>query len=156
MRLKLRFWEVHEALMERGPAFAEGDFERIAREFGLPSGAAHEAALGAAQERMREDAESARRSGARVTPTFINGRRYAGAWDESSLAHAMLAPLGHRIQSTAFQFVRWGPSSGLLLGLATVLALVLSNSPLEYHIRISVGHIHLRPGHCSTGLTTGC
>jgi len=27
------FWEVHEALMERGPAFSEGDFERIAREF---------------------------------------------------------------------------------------------------------------------------
>ena len=80
---------------------------------------------------MREDVESARRSGARVTPTFfINGRRYAGTWDESSLADAMLAPLGHRIQSAAFDFVRWGPSSGLLLGLATVLALVLSNSPL--------------------------
>jgi NhaA family Na+:H+ antiporter len=42
----------------------------------------------------------------------------------------MLAPLGHRIQSAAFEFVRWGPSSGLLLALATVLALVLSNSPL--------------------------
>ena len=31
-----RFWEVHEALMERGPAFAEGDFGRIARDFNLP------------------------------------------------------------------------------------------------------------------------
>lgn len=126
-----RFWEVHQALMERGPAFSAGDFEQIAREFNLPSGAAHEAALAAAQERVRENVESARRSGARVTPTFfINGRRYAGAWDESSLADAMLAPLGHRIQAAAFQFVRWGPSSGLLLGLATVLALVLSNSPV--------------------------
>ena len=49
-----RFWEVHEALMERGPAFAEGDFERIAREFNLPpSGAAHEPALAAAQARVR-------------------------------------------------------------------------------------------------------
>jgi NhaA family Na+:H+ antiporter len=66
-----------------------------------------------------------------VTPTFfINGRRYAGTWDESSLADAMLAPLGHRIQSAAFEFVRWGPSSGLLLGLATLIALALSNSPL--------------------------
>lgn len=124
------FWDVHEALMERGPAFSEGDFERIAHEFNLPPTAEHEAALAAAQERVREDAASGRRSGARVTPTFfINGRRYAGAWDESSLADAMLEPLGHRIQSAAFQFVRWGPSSGLLLGLATVLALVLSNSP---------------------------
>ena len=126
-----RFWEVHEALMERGPSFSEGDFERIAREFNLPSGAEHEAASEAAHERVRHDAESAQRSGARVTPTFfINGRRYAGAWDESSLADAMLAPLGHRIQAAAFEFVRWGPSSGLLLGLATLLALVLSNSPL--------------------------
>jgi NhaA family Na+:H+ antiporter len=66
-----------------------------------------------------------------VTPTFfINGRRYVGAWDESSLADAMLAPLGHRIQAAAFGFVRWGPSSGLLLGLATLLALILSNSSL--------------------------
>ena len=126
-----RFWEVHEALMERGPAFSEGDFERIAREFNLLSGAASEAVLEAAQERVRQDAENAGRSGARVTPTFfINGRRYAGAWDESSLADAMLAPLGHRIQAAAFEFVRWGTSSGLLLGLATLLALVLSNSPL--------------------------
>src|ERR1041385_6065996 len=126
-----RFWEAHEALMERGPAFSEGDFGRIARELMLPSATEHEDALAAAQERVREDAESARRSGARVTPTFfINGRRYAGAWDESSLADAMLAPLGHRIQAAAFEFVRWGPSSGLLLGLATPLALVLSNSPI--------------------------
>ena len=41
------------------------------------------------------------------------------------------APLGHRIQSAAFEFVRWGPFSGLLLGLATMIALVLSNSPLR-------------------------
>jgi NhaA family Na+:H+ antiporter len=125
-----RFWEVHEALMERGPDFSEAAFEQIARDFDLPlSVAASEHALAAA--RVRADIESAERSGALVTPTFfINGRRYAGAWDESSLADAMLGTLGHRIQSAAFEFVRWGPSSGLLLGLATLLALVLSNSPL--------------------------
>lgn len=126
-----QFWEVHEALMERGPVLSAGDLARIAREFNLPSGAAHKTAVEAARERVREDVESARRSGARIPPTFfINGRRYAGAWDESSLADALLAPLGHRIQAAAFQFVRWGPSSGLLLGLATALALVLSNSPV--------------------------
>jgi len=126
-----QFWEVHEALMERGPVLSAGDLARITREFNLPSGAAHKTAVEAARERVREDVESARRSGARIPPTFfINGRRYAGAWDESSLADALLAPLGHRIQAAAFQFVRWGPSSGLLLGLATALALVLSNSPV--------------------------
>src|SRR3954464_8777743 len=127
-----RFWEVHEALMERGPTFAEGDFRQIARDFNLPPGdAAHEPAFAAAQARVREDVESAERSGVSVTPTFfINGRRYTGPWDESSLADAMLGSLGHRVQSAAFEFVRWGPSSGLLLALATLLALVLSNSPL--------------------------
>ncbi len=127
-----RFWEVHEALMERGPVLAPADLEQVAREFGLPArDAAHEPALAAARARVREDAEGAGQSGARVTPTFfINGRRYAGTWDESSLADAMLGSLGHRIQAAAFEFVRWGPSSGLLLGMATVLALVLSNSPL--------------------------
>ncbi|WP_406695119.1 Na+/H+ antiporter NhaA [Singulisphaera sp. Ch08] len=127
-----RFWEVHEALMERGPAFAESDFGRIARDFDLsPGDAPHEPAFAAAQARVREDTEGARRSGVRATPTFfINGRRYTGAWDESSLADAMLGSLGHRIQSAAFEFVRWGPSSGLLLGLATLLSLGLSNSPL--------------------------
>ena len=127
-----RFWEVHEALMERGPVFSPDDFDRIARDFGLPPlDAAHEPGRSAARARVRADVESAARSGARVTPTFfIGGRRYAGTWDESSLADALLAPLGHRIQAAAFEFVRWGPSSGLLLALATVLALVLSNSAL--------------------------
>jgi NhaA family Na+:H+ antiporter len=128
-----RFWEVHEALMERGPAFAEGDFGQIAGDFALPPrDAAHGPALAAAEARVLADVEGAGRSGARVTPTFfINGRRYLGTWDESSLADAMLGSLGHRIQAAAFEFVRWGPSSGLLLGLATVLALVLSNSPMR-------------------------
>ncbi len=127
-----RFWEVHEALMEQGPTFSEGDFERIAADFDLPpSAAAQEPALAAARARVRQGVEGARRSGVRATPAFfINGRRYAGAWDQSSLADAMLGSLGHRIQAAAFEFVHWGPSSGLLLGLATLLALVLSNSPL--------------------------
>jgi len=30
-----QFWEAHEALMERGPALAEGDFQQIAQAFKL-------------------------------------------------------------------------------------------------------------------------
>jgi NhaA family Na+:H+ antiporter len=127
-----RFWEIHEALMERGPSFAPGDFAEIAQEFELaPDDPAHDIARETSQAKVSADVESARRSGALVTPTFfINGSRYAGAWDESSLADAMLGSLGHRIQSAAFEFVRWGPSSGLLLGLAVFAALAASNSPL--------------------------
>jgi NhaA family Na+:H+ antiporter len=127
-----RFWEVHEALMKGGPEFSEADFERVRRDFDLPpADAAHAPALAAARARVREDVDGSRASGVRVTPAFfINGRRYTGTWDESSLADAMLGSLGHRIQSAAFEFVRWGPSAGLLLGLATLLALALSNSSL--------------------------
>jgi NhaA family Na+:H+ antiporter len=127
-----RFWPVHEALMERGPTFADGDLAELARELGLARVASDEPGVAAARARVREDAENAAASGVRVTPTFfINGRRYTGPWDESSLADAMLGSLGHRVQAAAFQFVRWGPASGLLLTLATLIALALSNSPLR-------------------------
>ncbi len=127
-----KFWEVHTALMEQGPNFSDADFERIAQQFDLPPrDEANGTALASAQSRVQEDIEGSRRSGVRVTPAFfIDGRRYTGTWDESSLADAMLGSLGHRIQSATFEFVRWGPSAGFLLGLATLLAIVLSNSPL--------------------------
>ena len=118
--------------MDRGPALSEEDFAQIARDFKLPpSDLVHEPAMVAAKTKVREHTQHAQRSEVLLTPTFfINGSRYSGTWDESSLADAMLGSLGHRIQSAAFEFVRWGPFSGLLLGLATMLALVLSNSPL--------------------------
>jgi NhaA family Na+:H+ antiporter len=127
---KGRFWEVHEALMERGPELTADDLEQIARDFDLfPSDSANDTARAAARAKVREDIESAERSSLKVAPTFyINGRLYIGTWDESSLADAMLGSLGHRIQAAAFEFVRWGPASGLLLGLATLFALVISNT----------------------------
>ena len=122
------FWPVHDALMKRGPTFTPDDFEQIAREFNLPPrDEAYAPAGQAAKRRVQEDIESAQRSGVLMTPTFfINGRRYEGPWDESTLADAMLGTLGHRIQSAAFDFVRWGPSAGLLLLLMSVLAVVLA------------------------------
>lgn len=126
---KGQFWEVHEKLMERGPYFSPNDFEEIKKEFDLPDEESQSEKYARAKTKLRNDVERARQSGVSITPTFfINGKRYLGAWDESSLADAMLGSLGHRIQSAAFDFVRWGPASGLLLGLATILALVLSNS----------------------------
>jgi NhaA family Na+:H+ antiporter len=126
-----RFWPVHDALMKRGPEFAEGELERLAEELGLPAPEAEPAALAAAAMRVGEDRASAERSGALFTPTFfINGRRYEGAWDEASLSEAMLGSLGHRIQAATLDFVRWAPSTGVLLLLASLVALALVNSPL--------------------------
>ena len=125
------FWTVHDALMKRGPVFADGELESIAEEFDLPPrDEAHMAPRRAAEARVQDDVESARRSGALVTPTFfINSRRYEGAWDESALSQAMLGSLGHRLHTATLDFVRWGPSAGVLLLLMSVLAVAIANSP---------------------------
>jgi NhaA family Na+:H+ antiporter len=127
-----KFWDVHDALMMRGPNFAPDDFAKIAADLGLPSrGAAGDDGRRQAEVRVQEDIASARRSGVRFTPTFfINGRRYDGPWDESTLAEAMLGSLGHRVHAAALDFARWAPSTGLALALMLILAVVLANSPL--------------------------
>ena len=90
-----------------------------------------EEAWGRARAKVEADIDSARRSGALVSPTFfINNRRYEGPWDESALAEAMLGSLGHRVQTAALDFARWAPSTGLLLLLMSILAVVTVNSPL--------------------------
>lgn len=84
-----------------------------------------------AKARIEEDIASAQASGVIATPAFfINGRRYHGAWDTSSLEDALLGSLGYRLHLAALDFVRWGPSAGIALLVATVVALVASNSPL--------------------------
>ena len=125
-----RFWEAHDLLMRNGPEFAPGELEALGGELDVPPREKWEPQLEEViAARVREDARSGLRSGARVTPTFfINGRRYEGAWDESSLTEAMFRSLGHRIQAASLDFARWAPSTGLLLLLMTVAALALSNS----------------------------
>ncbi|MBX3242865.1 MAG: Na+/H+ antiporter NhaA [Acidobacteria bacterium] len=141
------FWQVHDELMHRGPDFAEGELEEVAAKFGLrPDDPEFAEAKARASARVDEHKQSARESGARVTPSFfINGRRYEGAWDENALAEAMLGSLGHRIQSAALDFVRWGPSAGLLLLLASLTAVFLVNTELGpkfeafWHIKTGFG-----------------
>ncbi len=124
------FWTVHDVLMKLGPAVNDADIERIASEADVPpSDARDDAARQAAEMRVAEDIRSAERSGVLETPTFfINGRRYEGPWDESSLAEAMLGSLGQRLHTATVDFVRWGPSAGLSLLLMSVVAVLLTNS----------------------------
>lgn len=127
-----KFWEAHDALMRRGPIFRPGELDAIGAELGLPPhDAAHSAASRAAAARVQEDTASARQSGALVTPTFfINGRRFEGAWDEAELSEAMLGSLGHRLHAATLDFVRWGPSSGLMLLVASTIAIAIWNTSL--------------------------
>jgi NhaA family Na+:H+ antiporter len=125
-----RFWEVHDALMKRGPVFKDGDFEEIAHEFELPPADARADARVNAANKVKEDRDSAKRSGAQFTPTFyINNRRYEGPWDRSALSEAMLGSLGHRLHSATVDFLRWAPAAGFMLFLMSLIAILLENSP---------------------------
>jgi Na+:H+ antiporter, NhaA family len=128
-----KFWDAHVALMTRSETLTEDDLGAVSDQLGLAreDGKQAEATVQRAKARVDLDVESARASGVQFTPTFfINGRRYDGPWDESSFADAMLAPLGYRVRIAALSFASWAPSTGVLLLLASVLAVALTNSPL--------------------------
>jgi NhaA family Na+:H+ antiporter len=127
------FWHAHVELMTRSETLVEDDLTAVAGQLNLVLEDPVEAEQTArrARERVEADERSARASGVTITPTFfINGRRYDGPWDQSSLSDAMLGRLGHRVRSAALDFASWGPSAGVLLLVATLLAVALTNSPL--------------------------
>lgn len=122
-----KFWKAHVALMTRSEDLREEDLEAIGAELDLaaPSSAAGKRAA----QQVRQDAQSADANGVLFTPSFfINGRRYDGPWDDASFSDALLGALGYRVRAAALDFANWTPSSGILLLLATLLALLLSNT----------------------------
>ncbi len=125
-----QFWKAHVTLMSRSAELTEADLEFVAGELGLAGELRDGETARRASARVDADIASARASGVAFTPTFfVNGRRYDGPWDESTLADALLGSLGHRIRSAALDFASWAPSAGALLLLMSVLAVALSNSP---------------------------
>ncbi|MEZ0281079.1 Na+/H+ antiporter NhaA [Methyloceanibacter sp.] len=132
------FWEAHVALMSRSGELTEDDLKAVADELHLPKDTTKDGKeqVKRAKARVVADQKSARASGVMITPTFfINGRRYDGPWDESSFADAMLGRLGHRVRAAALDFATWAPSAGILLLIAAVLAVILTNSAwgLAFH-----------------------
>lgn len=136
-----RFWNVHVALMSRSDKLNEEDLLTIAADLSLNAAnsipendiaatrAKGDKGAKGAKARVDADIASAAASGVTVTPTFfINDRRYDGPWDGRSLSEAMLGSLGHVVHAAALDFAKWAPSTGLMLLLATGLAVILSNS----------------------------
>jgi NhaA family Na+:H+ antiporter len=149
-----KFWEMHEllfksyesldrpGLIERAAAL-DLDLERFEREL---DGHAYAG-------RVREDFLSGVRSGANGTPAFfLNGVRYDGPWDLDSLVAEIEKPLGVRVRVMFQQFTRIQASGGILLLLATLLALFWANSAWsesyfelwETYFSISLGDLTLR------------
>ncbi|MEX2271338.1 MAG: Na+/H+ antiporter NhaA [Vicinamibacterales bacterium] len=126
-----QFWEAHVALMTRSEALNEDDLRAVAADMALNAGAPADPEVRArANARVDADIAGARASGVFITPTFfINDRRYEGLWEETGFTDALIGSLGHRVRSAALDFARWAPSAGLLLVVATLLAIGLTNSP---------------------------
>ena len=124
-----RFWDMHAALYDRGRGFSEAELRALAGEQGLDV-ARFTADLDAPETvaRVEEDRRSAEAAGVDHTPAlFIGGRRYEGAWDETSIQEAVERPLGLRLRGARERFFAWAASSGLVLVLATLAALAVVN-----------------------------
>ena len=126
-----KFWEMHGKLFENQDHLAEPDLIRYAEEIGLDVDRfrreLHEHTYA---ERVREDFSSGLRSGVNGTPTFfINGLRYDGPWDLESLVETIEKPLGRRVSLFAQEFTRIAASGGIVLLIATFIALFWANSP---------------------------
>jgi NhaA family Na+:H+ antiporter len=125
------FWSAHVALMTRSRTLTEDDLVAVAEDLGLDKRGASDVDLveREAQARVAADIASSHASGVRFTPTFfINSRRYDGPWDEASFTDAMLGSLGHRVRTAALGFASWAPSTGVILLLASLLAVFITNS----------------------------
>jgi NhaA family Na+:H+ antiporter len=125
------FWSAHVSLMTRSRTLTEDDLRAVAEDLRLGENPPDIAATleTRARERVDADVASSHASGVRFTPTFfINERRYDGPWDEASFTDAMLGSLGHRVRTAGLRFASWAPSTGVLLLVATLLAVILTNS----------------------------
>jgi len=127
----VRFWNVHVSLITQADEVTEEHLHTIAADLVLEGQAdsSDNDSISRVRARIDADVESAAASGVLITPTFfINGRRYDGPWDASSFSEAMLGSPGHVVHAVALDFAKWAPSTGILLLLTTVIAVVLANS----------------------------
>jgi protein-disulfide isomerase len=86
-----KFWEYHDALYPLQPKLSREVMLQVGRDLGLDAERmATEIDSGAHRDRVARDVASAEASGATGTPTFfVNGKRFFGAYDASSLVEKL-------------------------------------------------------------------
>jgi NhaA family Na+:H+ antiporter len=126
-----KFWKMHEYLLTHQHALDRDSLVQAAAELGLDAARfTRELDNHTHAARVNEDFVSAQQSGATATPTFfINDLRYDGPWDQESVLEAIEKPLGWKIRLLVEQFAGLSASSGLLMLIFAVLALIWANSP---------------------------
>jgi len=88
-----KFWEYHDALYAAQPKLSRETMLAVGRDLGLDAERiAAEIDSGVHRDRIARDVASSEASGVTGTPTFfINGKRFFGAYDASSLIEALEA-----------------------------------------------------------------
>jgi NhaA family Na+:H+ antiporter len=127
-----KFWEMHQLLFDHQGELDEVHLIQYAAELGLDLERFKSDLLEHVYaDRVQKDFLSGVRSGVNGTPTFyINGARYDGAWDQESLLEEIEKPLGVQVRQIFQRFTQLQASGGVLLLIATILALVWANSPI--------------------------
>jgi NhaA family Na+:H+ antiporter len=129
-----KFWEMHDALFQMEGPLEKSKILQLASELDLDMELFRKALdEHSYAERVREDLLDGTKSGVNGTPTFfINGLRYDGPWDIESLREEIEKPLGVQIRDLFERFTRLQASGGILLVIATILALILANTPAAH------------------------
>lgn len=125
--------DMHRALFSRPPCYTEALILSIAEVLDLDLERLKSDMWSEATDaRLAEDRIVAHAAGVRDTPAlFIDGRLYDGAWDETSLTEEVQKPIGVQIRIASLEFFHWAASAGLVLILATLLALITVNLGLH-------------------------
>lgn len=132
-----KYLDMHRALFRRETDYSEETIRMAAEEAGVDIARLMEDLWSDdVSAKLAADRRSAEISQAIDTPVvFIGGRRYRGSWDEEAILEAIQRPLGVRLQLASHDFFRWAASSGLVLVVASIAALLMVNLGFEaeYH-----------------------
>lgn len=125
-----RFWEMHQALFQRGQGLSAGEIRELADQIGLEADRfTREMESEEVEAHLARDRQSAQTAGVTRTPTLlIEGRPYLGSWDELSILEAIERPLGFRVERASQRFFGWAASGGFVLVLASLAALIAVNT----------------------------
>ena len=148
-----KFWQMHRLLFENQERLEEEHLYGYAAELGLDlEQFTRELKDHTHGERLRRDFRGGTDSGVRGTPTwFIDGARYDGAWDAETLRDTIRRPLAMRLQEIGQEFAQMAASGGLMILIASLLALFLASSNMadvfhrmwEMDLSFTLGQISL-------------
>ena len=163
-----QFWDAHVELMTRSETLTEDDLRAVAGDLDLAwRGRPRKPRRppGAPRRGSRPTSSSARASGVMITPTFfINGRRYDGPWDESSLVrcdarHARPSRALGRARLRQLGPVRGRPAAagdGARGGADQLAARAGLRRVLAAGLRLHARRCRASGCRCSIGSTTAC